>query len=75
MKAAYLNRDENKNLYVAQGFEFEKGPLLYSPESFNPYWNITFQLVPIENDSALEILAEQLKQDFIKFATNTIDIN
>lgn len=70
MIPAHLRYDENRKLYIAQGFEFEKSPLLYSSELFNPYFKITFGLVPEGDDSGLEILAEQLKQDFIKFATN-----
>jgi len=79
MNIPYVKFDENRRAIIEGDFSFDKSPLLYNPSSFLTYFNFTFQFSPecpadlgafVFTDEATELIAEKLKQDFIKFVQN-----
>ena len=63
--------------YIEGDFNFKlDGDIIYSPEDYAPIIKICFELCPEANNKELleceidvfEVIAEKLKQDFIKFS-------
>jgi hypothetical protein len=67
---------ENGKVKIEGNFEFSKGDYLILNSSDGiPFMNITFKFSPEKPDDvlqqdAIELLAEKLKQDFIKYTQN-----
>jgi hypothetical protein len=67
---------ENGKVKIEGNFEFSKGEQLILDLSDGiPFMNITFKHSPelpadVLQEDAIELLAEKLKQDFIKFNQN-----
>lgn len=76
-----LKHDNKGKIYVDGEFEFEKSPfLIYNPEKNTTYLTFTFkwnpeisletQKIDSSQDILTELIAEKLKQDFIKSISN-----
>ena len=63
---------DNEQLKLTGNFDLKRSQLFYNPETdSSPYFNISFAFSPeaplsADNDELIELLAEKLKQDFIK---------
>jgi hypothetical protein len=67
---------ENGKVKIEGNFEFSKGEhLILDLSDGIPFMNITFKFSPelptdVLQEDAIELLAEKLKQDFIKYNQN-----
>ena len=63
---------DNGQLKLIGDFDLKRSPLYYDPKTdSSPYFNISFAFSPeaplsADNDELIELLAEKLKQNFIK---------